>query len=57
MSEADPTPTPIPHGVAVPEGGSVLSSPWFWLPVSLAVVAAVVLVLTPWSIRNSTTAR
>ncbi len=33
-----------PLRIAVPEGGGVLTSPWFWVPVSAAVVAAVVVV-------------
>jgi hypothetical protein len=33
----------VPLRVAVNEGGGVLTSPWFWVPVSVAVVAAVVI--------------
>jgi hypothetical protein len=32
-----------PLRIAVPEGGGVLTSPWFWIPVSVAVIAAVVI--------------
>jgi hypothetical protein len=32
-----------PARIAVPESGGVLTSPWFWIPVSVAVVAAVVI--------------
>ncbi|MSP24759.1 MAG: hypothetical protein EXR75_06255 [Myxococcales bacterium] len=33
-----------PLRIAVPEGGGVLTSPWFWVPVSAAVVATVVVI-------------
>ena len=31
-------------GIAVSDGGNVLESPWFWIPVGATVVAAVVVV-------------
>jgi hypothetical protein len=33
----------VPLRIAVNDGGGVLTSPWFWIPVSVAVVAAVVI--------------
>jgi hypothetical protein len=32
-----------PLRIAVPEGGSVFTSPWFWIPVGIVVVAAVII--------------
>ena len=34
----------LPLRIAVPQGRGVLQSPWFWVPVSVAVVATVVIV-------------
>lgn len=43
----------VPLRVAVNEGGGVLTSPWFWVPVSVAVVAAIVIPVVFVTTRSS----
>lgn len=43
----------VPLRIAVNEGGGVLTSPWFWVPVSVAVVAAVVIPVVIVTTRSS----
>ena len=43
-----------PLRIAVPESGGVFSSPWFWVPVSVTVVAAVVIPIVILTTRSTT---
>ncbi|MCA9625979.1 MAG: hypothetical protein KC731_43455, partial [Myxococcales bacterium] len=43
----------VPLRIAVNDGGGVLTSPWFWVPVSVAVVAAVVIPVVFVTTRTS----
>ena len=43
----------VPLRIAVNDGGGVLTSPWFWVPVSVAVVAAVVIPVVIVTTRSS----